>query len=51
MKQADMAANVDKVREKIAGGIRNDGKIMYSFERKKGKVMYSHCTHTHMETR
>lgn len=51
LKQADMAASVAEVREKIVGGLKRDGVITYSFARKKGQVSYSHRTHTRAETR
>lgn len=51
LSEADKAANVDEVREKIMGGLRRNGVITYSFERKKGQVTYSHRTHTRAETR
>lgn len=51
LRQADQAANVDEVREKISGSMLRDGKITYSFERKQGRVTYSHRTHTAPETR
>ncbi|KAL1936981.1 hypothetical protein VTO73DRAFT_2438 [Trametes versicolor] len=51
LKDADKAESVAEVREKIVGGLQKDGVITYSFARKKGKVSYSHRTHTRSETR
>ncbi|KAJ2974858.1 hypothetical protein NUW54_g11827 [Trametes sanguinea] len=51
LKDADQAANVAEARESIVGGLKKDGLITYSFERKKGTVSYSHRTHSRAETR
>ncbi|KAI0359343.1 hypothetical protein OH77DRAFT_1372462, partial [Trametes cingulata] len=51
LKEADKAADVDEVREKIVGGLLRDGRITMSFKRKGGAVTYSHRNHTKAETR
>lgn len=52
VREADeAAASVSEMREKIIGGQKKNSAITYSFARRKGKVSYSHRTHTAAETR
>lgn len=45
------AKDVEEVREKIVGSLLRDGSITEAFERKSGKVTYSHRPHTRVEAR
>ena len=51
MKAAKEVSVRDEVREKIVKLLLTLGMITTHFERKKGKITYSHQPHTHAETR
>ncbi|KIK33082.1 hypothetical protein CY34DRAFT_36909, partial [Suillus luteus UH-Slu-Lm8-n1] len=52
LKAADEAKDANEVQQQIVGSFLRNGSITASFERKsKGKVTYSHCQHTRVETR
>ncbi|KAI0752330.1 hypothetical protein C8Q80DRAFT_1078259, partial [Daedaleopsis nitida] len=51
VKAAKEAASLKEARDKIVGGLLRTGSITTFFERKQGKVTYSHRQHTKIETR
>ena len=49
---ADDAKNAEEVCTKIVSNHLQDGSITAAFEKKgKGNITYSHCQHTHQETK
>ncbi|PIL33222.1 hypothetical protein GSI_04672 [Ganoderma sinense ZZ0214-1] len=51
MKAAKEVANRNEAREKIVQSLLTSGTITAHFERRKGKITYSHQPHTRAETR
>lgn len=48
---ADAAKNLQEAREKVVGSLTRNGSITEAFERKPGKITYSHRPHTQVESR